>query len=45
MLGGSGFEICQIIGQKLARVKFFQKSLFEGGFFCFHILCSKFDIW
>ena len=31
MSEGSGFEICQIIGQNQARVKFFQKSLFGGG--------------
>ena len=42
MAGGSGFEIFQIIGQNQARVKFFRKSLFGWGYFCFHILCSKF---
>ena len=42
MSGGSGFEKCQIIGQNQAKVKFFQKSLFGGGYFCIHILCSKF---
>ena len=29
MLGGSGFEICQIIGQNQARIIFLLKSLFE----------------
>ena len=35
MSEGSGFEICQIIGQNQARIKFFQKSLFGGGYFVF----------
>ena len=42
MFVGSGFEISSIIGQNQARVKFFQKSLFEGGYFCFPFLPSKF---
>ena len=35
MSNSSGFEICQIIGQNQARVKFFQKSLFGEGTFVF----------
>ena len=35
MSEGSGFEICQIIGQNQARVKFFQKSLFGEVTFVF----------
>ena len=35
MSEGSGFYICQIIGQNQARVKFFQKSLLGEGTFVF----------
>ena len=35
MSGGSGFEICQIIGQNQARVKFFKNRYLGEGTFVF----------